>query len=176
MKQRLPKKMNDSFIEELYETSSMLEKLNEETSIIKFKMFSNDYQISFRLFSEDEAKSCNVRSDLVITKNTYVIDFDLISNFNNGTHFRKPVLKKTPKKFIFNLHYLFDFASKKHFSTYGGDLYLATPYGDDVGLLYTYLLRSYLCYEKRSFSVSYHESDFTSGGEMPYYEIRKQQH
>lgn len=176
MKQRLQKIMNDPFVENLYETSSELETINEETSIIKFKMFSKDYYISFRIFSEDEAKSYNVRSDLVITKNTYVIDFDLISNFNNDTHFSKPEITKTPRKFIFNLHYLFDFASKKHFSTYGGDLYLATPYGDDVGLLYTYLLRRYLCYKNRSFSVSYHESDFAFGGEMPYYEIRKQQH
>lgn len=97
MKQRLQKIMNDSFIENLYETSSELETINEETSIIKFKMFSKDYYISFRIFSEDEAKSYNVRSDLLITKNTYVIDFDLISNFNNNTHFSKPEITKTPK-------------------------------------------------------------------------------
>jgi len=166
--------MDDSLIESLYKPSSEMEKLNEETSLIKFKIFSEDYYISFRLFSEDEAKSYRIRSDLVITDNTYVIDFDLISNYEAGTHFSKPANPKTPQKFTFNLHYLFDFASKKHFSTYGGDLYLATPYGEEVGLLYTYLFRRYLCYKKRSFSVSYHESDFTSGGEMPYYEIRKQ--
>lgn len=165
--------MNEEEIKKKYNISSNFIKLSDDVNILKFNMSSLDYYISFRKFSNDEAKSYRIDSDLSITENTYVVDFDLISNYESNSFFQEPYGKKVCLKTTLGMRYLFDFSIKNHLNAFGGDLYLATPVSGRISTLYRYLFRAHSCYTQTSLIVSYHEDNFKSGGEISYYEIRK---